>query len=102
MFLSSLFLDDGIDRPKPREGKPQPQSKENLCLIRMKAQNDKVCTVLLFSIFNSNFSLFLQISTVVKNEDVPRIIESYGKIMKATMDGLKKVKRVKNKTKNKE
>lgn len=40
-----------------------------------------------------------KISTVVKADDVSKIMESYGKILKANMDGLKKVKRVKNKSK---
>lgn len=84
IFLrETLFyiLDDGIDKPKPREGKPQhPEPNENYCLIRMKAKNKKL-------------------STVVKQTDITKFMESYGKIMKANMDGLKKVKRVKNKTK---
>jgi signal recognition particle subunit SRP14 len=46
-----------------------------------------------------NIIFHLQLSTVIKSEDVPRIMESFGKIMKASMDGLKKVKRVKNKSK---
>lgn len=74
-------LDDGIDKPAPREGKPaHPEPNENYCLIRMKAKNKKL-------------------SAVVKKSDIPKVMESYGKIMKANMDGLKKVKRVKNKAK---
>ncbi|CRK91516.1 CLUMA_CG005177, isoform A [Clunio marinus] len=72
---------DGIDKPKPRAGKPQHlESNENYCLIRMKAKNKKL-------------------STVVKKSDISKFMESYGKIMKANMDGLKKIKRVKNKSK---
>lgn len=79
--LSKIFLDDGIDKPKPREGRPaHPEPAENFCLIRMKAKNKKL-------------------ATVVKKSDIPKVMESYGKIMKANMDGLKKVKRVKNKSK---
>lgn len=79
--MKDFFIDDGIDKPKPREGKPTyPEPAENYCLIRMKAKNKKI-------------------STVVKKSDISKVMESYGKIMKANMDGLKKVKRPKNKTK---
>lgn len=79
--LPYSISDDGIDKPKPREGRPQhPEPNENYCLIRMKAKNKKL-------------------STIVKKSDIPKVMESYGKIMKANMDGLKKVKRVKNKSK---
>jgi signal recognition particle subunit SRP14 len=40
-----------------------------------------------------------KISTVVRQQDISKVMESYGKIMKANMDGLKKVKRPKNKSK---
>lgn len=43
--------------------------------------------------------LLLQLSTVVKHYDVPRVMESYARIMKISMDGLKKVKKVKSKAK---
>jgi signal recognition particle subunit SRP14 len=76
-----VILDNGIDRPTPREGKPPlPEPVQNYCLIRMKAKNKKL-------------------STVVKREDISKVMELYGKVMKANMDGLKKVKRVKNKSK---
>jgi signal recognition particle subunit SRP14 len=79
--FSFQILDDGIDKPSPREGNPaHPEPAENYCLIRMKAKNKKL-------------------SAVVKKSDIPKVMESYGKIMKANMDGLKKVKRVKNKSK---
>ncbi|KAG5674076.1 hypothetical protein PVAND_004063 [Polypedilum vanderplanki] len=72
---------DGIDKPTPREGKPShAEPAENYCLIRMKVKNKKL-------------------STIVKKSDITKVMESYGKIMKGNMDGLKKVKRVKNKTK---
>lgn len=44
-------------------------------------------------------SLSLQLSTVVKYHDVPKVMESYARIMKISMDGLKKVKKVKSKAK---
>jgi signal recognition particle subunit SRP14 len=40
-----------------------------------------------------------KLSTVVRRAEISKVMESYGKIMKANMDGLKKVKRVKNKAK---
>lgn len=80
--FDSNISDNGIDKPEPREGKPpHPEPKENLCLIRMKAKNKKL-------------------STVVKKSDIPKVMELYSKIMKANMDGLKKVKRIKNKAKS--
>lgn len=39
-----------------------------------------------------------KITTVVKATDVSKLMESYGKVLKANMDGLKKVKRIKNKS----
>jgi len=45
------------------------------------------------------FKIILQLSTIVKQDDVPRIMEGYGLIMKLKMDGLKKVKKVKSKAK---
>lgn len=73
--------DDGHDRPVPRPGKPAlPEPDEYKCLIRATSGSRKL-------------------STVVGQTDVPRIMESYAKIMKTSMDGLKKVKKIKNKTK---
>lgn len=79
--ISNCILDNGIDKPKPREGRPpHPEPKEMFCLVRMKSKSKKL-------------------STVVSKKDLPKFMELYGKIMKANMDGLKKVKRVKNKSK---
>ncbi|CAO1434504.1 unnamed protein product [Diamesa serratosioi] len=52
---------------------------DNMCLIRMKAKSKKI-------------------TTVVKATEVSKLMESYGKVLKTNMDGLKKVKRVKNKS----
>lgn len=76
---SSLISDDGIDKATPNSSSEPVESSENLCLIRMKAKSKKI-------------------TTVVKATDVSKLMESYGKVMKANMDGLKKVKRVKNKS----
>ncbi|GAB0093595.1 Signal recognition particle 14 kDa protein [Sergentomyia squamirostris] len=72
---------DGNDKPQPREGHPRlPQPDEYMCLIRAKSKNKKL-------------------STVVKKNDVPRVMENYARIMKICMDGLKRVKKVKSKAK---
>uniref|UniRef100_U5EM27 Signal recognition particle 14 kDa protein n=1 Tax=Corethrella appendiculata TaxID=1370023 RepID=U5EM27_9DIPT len=80
-FTITLKRYDGNDKPTPREGRPAlPKPEEYMCLIRAKSKNKKL-------------------STVVKHNDVGRVMESYGKIMKSNMDGLKKVKKNKNKSK---
>lgn len=43
--------------------------------------------------------IILQLSTVIKQHDVPKFMELFGKVMKSNMDGLKKVKKTKNKAK---
>lgn len=76
-----LMTDDGHDRPKPREGRPPlPPPDEYKCLIRAKSSSKKL-------------------STVVSQDDVPKLMEEYSKILKNGMDNLKKVKRNRNKTK---
>lgn len=81
MKLSFNSSDDGYDRPSPREGRPPlPTPDEYKCLIRAKASSKKL-------------------STVVAQDDVPKVMEEYSKILKNGMDNLKKVKRNKNKTK---
>lgn len=80
-LLNCPVVDDGHDRPVPRPGKPAlPAPDEYKCLIRATSKSKKL-------------------STVVGQNDVPQIMESYAKIMKSSMDGLKKVKKIKNKTK---
>lgn len=75
------FLDDGNDRPKPREGRPPlPVPEQYRCLVRAQSKSKKL-------------------STIVNQSDVPKIMEGYAKLMKASMDGLKKVKKIKNKAK---
>lgn len=76
-----VFLDNGHDVPKPREGRPPlKEPLEYKCLIRAKSKSKKI-------------------STVVDQAEVPRIMEFYAKFMKIQMDGLKKVKKVKTKAK---
>lgn len=81
VFFSRFIVDDGHDRPKPREGRPPlPPPDEYKCLIRAKSSSKKL-------------------STVVSQDDVPKVMEEYSKILKNGMDNLKKVKRNKNKSK---
>ncbi|XP_040167214.1 signal recognition particle 14 kDa protein [Anopheles arabiensis] len=80
-FTVTIKRYDGHDRPKPREGKPPlPTPAEYSCLIRARSGAKKL-------------------STVVKRDEVAKFMESYSKVLKSSMDGLKKVKKVKNKAK---
>ncbi|XP_050072297.1 signal recognition particle 14 kDa protein, partial [Anopheles maculipalpis] len=80
-FTVTIKRYDGHDRPKPREGKPPlPKPAEYSCLIRAKSRSKKL-------------------ATVVKRDEVAKFMESYSKVLKSSMDGLKKVKKVKNKAK---
>uniref|UniRef100_A0A182MW55 Signal recognition particle 14 kDa protein n=1 Tax=Anopheles culicifacies TaxID=139723 RepID=A0A182MW55_9DIPT len=80
-FTVTIKRYDGHDRPKPREGKaPLPIPAEYSCLIRARSRSKKL-------------------STVVKRDEVAKFMESYSKVLKSSMDGLKKVKKVKNKAK---
>lgn len=82
LLIKKKISDDGNNTATPVESKAVNNlvdSSENLCLIRMKAKSKKI-------------------TTVVKSTDVSKLMESYGKVLKANMDGLKKVKRIKNKS----
>lgn len=74
------FTDDGHDKPKPREGKPPLPITEYKCLIRAQSKSKKL-------------------STVVNQNEIMKFMEAYGKVMKTSMDGLKKVKKLKTKSK---
>ncbi|XP_063705046.1 signal recognition particle 14 kDa protein [Culicoides brevitarsis] len=78
-FTITLKRYDGNDKPTPKEG-TLPKPEEYMCLIRAKSKSKKL-------------------STVVKQHDVPKFMELFGKVMKSNMDGLKKVKKTKNKAK---
>lgn len=79
--LISIISDDGYDRPVPRAGRPPlPSPGEYRCLVRAQSKSRKL-------------------STIVNQDDVPRIMEGYAKVMKSSMDGLKKVKKIKGKAK---
>ncbi|XP_055643696.1 signal recognition particle 14 kDa protein [Toxorhynchites rutilus septentrionalis] len=80
-FTITVKRYDGHDKPKPREGKPPlPKPDEYQCLIRARSRSKKL-------------------STVVRHDDVAKFMESYSKVLKSSMDGLKKIKKVKNKAK---
>lgn len=80
-FTITIKRYDGHDKPKPREGNaPLPKPAEYQCLIRAKSRSSKL-------------------STVVRHDDVGKFMESYAKVLKSSMDGLKKIKKVKNKAK---
>lgn len=74
-----MWIDDGSERPKPREG-VVPEPSEYLCLIRARSKSRKI-------------------STVVNQNEVPKFMELFGKSLKTNMDGLKKIKKTKNKGK---
>ncbi|XP_055906207.1 signal recognition particle 14 kDa protein [Eupeodes corollae] len=72
---------NGHNKPVPREGKPPlPEPKKYQCLIRAQTKSKKL-------------------STVVKQEDVPKMMTMYAQFMRSNMDGLKRVKKIKSKAK---
>ncbi|XP_053947064.1 signal recognition particle 14 kDa protein [Anastrepha obliqua] len=72
---------NGHERPKPREGRPAlPEPETYLCLMRAQMKSKKI-------------------STIVRQEDVPKMMSMYAQFMKSNMDGLKRVKKVKSKAK---
>lgn len=76
-----LFSDDGIDKPKPREGRPpHPVPQEHMCLVRAKFRSKKI-------------------ATVIHQQDVNKFQVAYSSLLKGNLDGLKKLKKPKTKTK---
>ncbi|KAF2900343.1 hypothetical protein ILUMI_05845 [Ignelater luminosus] len=72
---------DGRDRPIPREGRPPlPDPQEHMCLIRAKSRTKKI-------------------STVVHQRDINKFQLAYSNLLKGNLDGLKKLKKPKTKTK---
>ncbi|XP_044263950.1 signal recognition particle 14 kDa protein [Tribolium madens] len=72
---------DGRDRPEPREGKPPlPTPQEHLCLVRAKSRSKKI-------------------STVIHQKDINKFQVAYSSLLKGNLDGLKKLKKSKTKTK---
>lgn len=76
-----IYADDGHDRPKPREGRPPlPEPQENMCLVRAKSRSKKI-------------------ATVVHQRDINKFQVAYSSLLKGNLDGLKKLKKFKVKTK---
>lgn len=71
----------GHNRPKPREGNPPlPEPSEHMCLIRAKLRSKKI-------------------ATVIHQKDVNKFQVAYSSLLKGNIDGLKKIKKPKTKTK---
>lgn len=76
-----VYTDDGHDRPKPREGKPPlPEPQENMCIVRAKSRTKKI-------------------ATVIHQRDINKFQVAYSSLLKGNLDGLKKLKKPKAKTK---
>ncbi|KAJ3649225.1 hypothetical protein Zmor_020978 [Zophobas morio] len=72
---------DGRDRPIPRDGKtPLPNPQEHMCLVRAKSRTKKI-------------------STVIHQKDINKFQVAYSSLLKGNLDGLKKLKKSKTKTK---
>ncbi|KAB0805201.1 hypothetical protein PPYR_02171 [Photinus pyralis] len=72
---------DGRTKPIPREGRPPlPEPQEHMCLIRAKFKTKKI-------------------ATVVHQKDINKFQVAYSSLLKGNIDGLKKLKKLKTKTK---
>ncbi|XP_056636560.1 signal recognition particle 14 kDa protein [Diorhabda carinulata] len=72
---------DGRNRPIPRAGRPPlPEPQENMCLVRAKSRSKKI-------------------ATVIHQKDVNKFQVAYSNLLKGNLDGLKKLKKTKTKTK---
>ncbi|CAG9766543.1 unnamed protein product [Ceutorhynchus assimilis] len=72
---------DGRTRPIPREDKPPlPEATEHMCLVRAKFRSKKI-------------------ATVIHQKDVNKFQVAYSSLLKGNLDGLKKLKKPKTKTK---
>lgn len=79
--MSCGVLDDGNDRPSPREGRPPlPEPQENMCIVRAKSRSKKI-------------------STIIHQKDINKFQVAYSSLLKGNLDGLKKLKKPKTKTK---
>ncbi|CAD6209201.1 GSCOCG00003778001-RA-CDS [Cotesia congregata] len=78
---------NGHNKPEPREGNPPlPKPTEYLCLVRAKLHSKKISTVYLI------FSLTL----IIHSKDVNKFQQAYWNLLKANINGLKKLKKVKS------
>lgn len=86
LFLNILpvfiyFLDNGRTRPIPRAGSPPlPEPQEHMCLVRAKSRSKKI-------------------ATVIHQKDINKFQVAYSNLLKGNLDGLKKLKKLKTKTK---
>ncbi|CAH0551276.1 unnamed protein product [Brassicogethes aeneus] len=72
---------DGYNRPIPREGRPPlAEPTEHMCLVRAKFRSKKI-------------------ATVIHQKDVNKFQVAYSSLLKGNLDGLKKLKKPKTKTK---
>ncbi|XP_060525712.1 signal recognition particle 14 kDa protein [Cylas formicarius] len=72
---------DGRNRPQPRCGNPPlPEPMEHLCLLRAKFRSKKI-------------------ATVIHQKDINKFQVAYSSLLKGNLDGLKKLKKPKTKTK---
>lgn len=75
------ILGDGHTKPEPREGKPPlPVPQEHMCLVRAISRSKKL-------------------STVVHQKDINKFQVAYSSLLKGNLDGLKKLKKPKAKSK---
>lgn len=80
-FTVGVISDDGRTKPKPRPGKPPlPESQEHMCLVRAKSRTKKI-------------------ATVIHQKDINKFQVAYSSLLKGNLDGLKKLKKSKSKTK---
>lgn len=75
-----LITDDGRTKPEPRDGKPLIKNPQYKCLIRAQSRSKKI-------------------STVVEQQDVERFYTAYSNLLKTSVNGLKRLKKPKNKSK---
>ncbi|CAH1116338.1 unnamed protein product [Phaedon cochleariae] len=81
MIRESFICYDGRTRPTPRPGKPPlPEPQEHMCLVRAKFRSSKI-------------------ATVIHQKDVNKFQVAYSSLLKGNIDGLKKLKKPKAKTK---
>ncbi|XP_015610254.1 signal recognition particle 14 kDa protein [Cephus cinctus] len=69
---------DGHNKPEPREGRPRlPAPSEYLCLVRASLRSKKI-------------------ATVIHSKDVNKFQQAYWNLLKANINGLRKLKKVKS------
>ncbi|XP_022907302.1 signal recognition particle 14 kDa protein [Onthophagus taurus] len=72
---------DGYDKPIPRRGNPPlPEPQEHMCIVRAKSRTKKI-------------------STVIHQKDINKFQVAYSSLLKGNLDGLKKLKKPKAKSK---